>query len=452
MKIFLTIKEDYCSSWDLFDGIREFIQNGRDAAKEGFPLQVQYNEKLNKLKLITQGTTLARETLLLGSTSKEGKDHMLGQHGEGYKIGSLVLLRLGKTVRIRTANETWRPEISFSKAFGANAIAFSISKNTNNINQIGVEIGFITPQEWEMLREKFLFLTEPAEEPVGVCPVNRGSVLRDRKGQIFVDGIYVFDHPTLTYGYDFSPSVMRLDRDRRVISSFEIQNLACKIWASLFVQYHDSTKDMVHQMLEAYAEDVRLFDNQYVVDDVAMSMVADDFRARYGPDAMAVASESEARELQFFGRIGKVVSSVTLRSILQTKIGTIEDIKKSLGAQVQTEYQAIRLSRDEAHNLLISQEFVRSAIGRSLPPIKVVDFADPKILGMRRGGEIFIAKKILGDLKETICTVVEEVAHEYGPDGSHDHVERIHDIYGKGVIGLMNRPAKTTEDVDGYEI
>ena len=61
------------------------------------------------------------------------------------------------------------------------------------------------------------------------------------------------------------------------------------------------------------------------------------------------------------------------------------------------------------------------------------------MLGLRKEGRIFVAKKTLSNPIETIKTIVEEVAHVAGADGTHDHVEMIHEIYATAVAHLLTR-------------
>ena len=99
---------------------------------------------------------------------------MLGEQGEGYKIGSLVLCRLGKRIKIRTGEEVWQPELSYSKRFDANVLSFDIVGGRKNRDEIVVEIFGIDEDEWVPVSKKFLFLeghgkrnTTDPDKPVG---------------------------------------------------------------------------------------------------------------------------------------------------------------------------------------------------------------------------------------------------------------------------------------------
>src|ERR1700691_2357824 len=96
-KIELTIKADYLPGWGTFEGIRELIQNAKDAETEfSAPMTVRVRNP-DVLVIENEGCTMPYEALLLGHTSKIGHAEMIGHYGEGMKIGILSLLRAGHT-------------------------------------------------------------------------------------------------------------------------------------------------------------------------------------------------------------------------------------------------------------------------------------------------------------------------------------------------------------------
>ena len=64
----------------------------------------------------------------------------------------------------------------------------------------------------------------------------------------------------------------------------------------------------------------------------------------------------------------------------------------------------------------------------SLAP-KVVTFFRPDLLGLYKGGEIFIARKVLLDRHETLGTLIHEHSHGWGGDGSLDHSQKIEEMW-----------------------
>lgn len=438
MKIPLTISEGYCASWGLFEGIREFMQNGRDATRSGCTFDSFYNPDKLLLTIKTRGAVLKHKTLLMGETTKKGRPDMLGEQGEGYKVGSLTLRRLDKGVKIRTGGEVWIPEIVFSKKFEANVLTFDISGGRKDRNEIVVEVSGVTSDEWKSISGKFLFLDEH-DHKIIQSPL--GDVLIDGAGHLFVDGIWVCQDNELSHGYDFRTSDVTLDRDRRFVSGFTAKSLSAKVWESLYLHVTREHCALVDEMLADDKADVSHFRYDWCVGQGVRQKVSDRFKEKFGSDAVAVRTESEVRELEFYGRGGQVVESDSLRQVLEQEIGTVESVRISMAKEIQKEYSMVDIDPVESKNLLASIQFTSRALGRKFGKIhndiSVVDFRDPKILGLRKDGKIYLSHNCLGSFEEALKTVVEEVAHEVGADGTHHHVEMIHEIYAAGVAGIL---------------
>ena len=74
MKLELTIKTDYMPGWGIWEGIRELVQNGRDAeVEQDALLTVRHRKESDILVIENEGCTLPHEALLLGHTSKIGR-------------------------------------------------------------------------------------------------------------------------------------------------------------------------------------------------------------------------------------------------------------------------------------------------------------------------------------------------------------------------------------------
>lgn len=438
LKIPLTIKEDYCPSWSLFEGVREFMQNGQDATRIGCTFDAVYLADANTIRVKTIGTTLEHKTLLLGESSKRGRQDMLGQQGEGYKIGSLVLCRLGKGVKIRTGEEVWIPAIEHSKQFDANILVFDIQKGRKNVNEIVVDITGVTQEEWDSIKRKFLFIDDSGLQVVE-SPV--GSVLVDGLGAIFVDGISVCKIEKFHHGYNFRPNDVRLDRDRKLMESWEVHTLAAKVWEALYMRSTREYCERVDAMLAGNVPDVEHFRYEWCVGMNARKQVASRFKEKFGEKTIPVRTDSEAREIEFYGRHGQVVESESLRTILEQEVGTIEQVRRDLAEEIKAEHTTVSLDPKESKNFVMAMEFVSKAIKRSgfslLKDITIVEFRSPSVMGMRKGDKIYISRNTLGSFEEAVKTMVEEVAHEVGADATHSHVERMHTIYANGIAMLL---------------
>jgi hypothetical protein len=438
LKIPLTIKEDYCPSWGLFEGVREFMQNGQDATRIGCTFDAVFLADANTIRVKTIGAVLEHKTLLLGESSKRDRSDMLGQQGEGYKIGSLVLCRLGKGVKIRTGEEVWIPAIEHAKQFDARILVFNIEKGRKPINEVIVDITGVTQEEWDSIKRKFLFIDDGGativESPVG-------SVIIDGLGMVFVDGIEVCKLDKFHHGYNFRPADVELDRDRRLMDMWKASSLTAKVWEALYMRTTREHCERVDNMLAKDVPDVEHFRYEWCVGMKARERVSERFKEKFGEKAIPVRTESEAREIQFYGRHAAVVEAEPLRHILEREVGTIEQVKRSLAEEIKQEHTMVSLDPAESKNFVMALEFVSKAIQKSgfelTKDITIVEFNSPSVMGMRKDDKIYISRNTLVSFEEALKTMVEEVAHEVGADATHSHVERMHTIYANGVALLL---------------
>lgn len=435
MKIELSIHENYCDGWGLYEASREFAQNGRDAVKTGCSFDMVHEPAKNILKFITKGAVLSHKTLLLGLSDKSGQINMLGKWGEGYKIASLALLRMGKRIRIRTGSELWEPEVAYSKKFGENVLTFNITGSKTMRNETIVELLGVSEDEWKSIAHRFLFL---GEHNYDIEHSSLGNVLLHQKGQIFVDGIYVCTNEYLEHGYDFQPAQLPLDRDRRVVNYWDVQRLTAKAWEHLYLA--DKHQDIVDKMLAENSGDVQHFKYDYVVTQALHRKIADNFVKKHG-EAVPVKSLSEVKELEHYQKRGEIVAAESLRSILEQQLGTVGTVKLENVTHYNKTHPLTELTVEQAHNLLAAQKLVNDVIGNNFPPYEVVTFVKEDIFGMRKDDKIYLSVAILNSFSETLKTIVEEVAHEYGGHDSHAFTERLHQIYCAIVVKqLGNQP------------
>jgi hypothetical protein len=86
-------------------------------------------------------------------------------------------------------------------------------------------------------------------------------------------------------------------------------------------------------------------------------------------------------------------------------------------------------------------ELIKPVVGEfdGLSHVEVVDFVGDNVLGQFRDGRVLVARKVLASDTELIATLVHEVAHHYGCDGSVDHRDAIDCIFASIVVKLSGR-------------
>lgn len=304
-KIELTLAPTYVPSWTCVDAIRELFQNALDQEAQNPENKAnwEYRDDTHELVISNAKSKLEAASLLLGQTSKAGDKSTIGQFGEGYKIATLVLLREGKNVVFYNygIKEVWRPRFVKSRRFGTSILTFFTEKKPiwERVPSADLEIVIegITPEEYYgeivpsnlHLRNDYNVLEE----------TEYGNVI-DLPGKVFVNGLFVCDYEPYTYGYDFKPENIRLDRDRKMVSDFDLRWMASKMWSTC------KDTDKVLEMIVDGKADVAFLDSVSYTSSWR-DLAAANFKSVYGPEAIPVTSQEELDKVPT-GYKGVVVS------------------------------------------------------------------------------------------------------------------------------------------------
>jgi len=321
----LTITPNYVD-WLLWQGVREFIQNAKDADTKGFNGSMSYDKKAQSLTITNEGVSLDRSSLLLGSGDKKNDLSQIGGYGEGYKLAIATLLSHNKSLTIRTNNEEWTPSIRFSEVFNSNVIAIDILKEEDighnvNPNQIDIEINGITELEWAEIEPKFLFLEcisgkDERQEFVftndyeTIFSHHRGEILdlgHTFSPSIYVKGIYISELPEGSQGHSWKFSYnldhLTVDRDRVMYAAwdfnFELENLIEKFAEENekgFMDCYGLTM-LMEGSNATYALATQCFNTSKVV-----SLLTAAFLAEYGENAYPYFSSVNAKALEDLGK------------------------------------------------------------------------------------------------------------------------------------------------------
>ena len=298
-KFELSLAKNYVPSWTLVDGIRELFQNAIDQETQNpdNAMSFVYDRVNGILDICNAQSTLTTKTLLLGTTSKADDSATIGQFGEGYKVATLVLLRCGKEVTFYNygAKEIWHTRFVNSRRYGAEVLTFDVQKQafwdyTPN-NDLTVEIKGITPDEYDnILVPSNLYLQD--KQDAGTV-TRYGNILKEDKykGTVFVNGLFVCNYKEYKYGYNFKPECIHLDRDRKLVSDFDLRWLASKMW----ITQGDAAADLI---LEGAADVEYVADNCWLASnddrDKLLDAVYNKFVVSYGANAVPVSSQTEA--------------------------------------------------------------------------------------------------------------------------------------------------------------
>lgn len=305
----LSLSPSYVSNWTILDAIREFLQNAIDAESN----VITYDEN-GTLKISNSGN-LSRETILLGSSSKTNDDDKIGQFGEGYKIGLLVLCRnefkpyINIYSNFRT--ETWKAFIEHSESFKSEVLKIEITEHPDRAYGVDT-VDFIIPNFPKELYEQVVnntLILKSRYKTVETIKTKFGEILTDKseRGRIYVNGLYVCNgDPKIGYGYNIKPEYLKVDRDRRLIQDFNLFWNTSQMWAF-------APKELAVKNVLANIPDV-----QYLVQSSSSNlelktiaeMTYTEMKKEYGEDVIVVKDQKEFDTMIKYGNDSKNIKFV----------------------------------------------------------------------------------------------------------------------------------------------
>lgn len=291
----LSLSPDYVIDWKVTDAIRELFQNAldqqtTDAANTMF---FRWDAVEQALYIGNKDSTLDKSTLLLGKSTKRDDKSTIGKFGEGYKIAALVLTRLGHKMTIYNYGnrEVWCPRLIDSRRYGSKILVFEIDskyfwQDVPDDNLV-IKIEGITPQHFENIKASNLHLQT---DRLDTLDTRLGRVLLnpEQKGKLYVNGLYICTMKELEYGYDLPPDKVNLDRDRRIMSGFDVQWLTSGIWRL-------TESDLLIDMTKREAYDTHYLGSTSVgnVTTEIADKAFDGFVEEYGDNAVPVTNQAE---------------------------------------------------------------------------------------------------------------------------------------------------------------
>ncbi|XP_077997677.1 uncharacterized protein LOC144450816 [Glandiceps talaboti] len=268
-----------------------------------------YDKAGQRLTLVNQQIILERKILLLGYSSHTRSKDVIGQFGEGLKIGALSLVREGRSVSMNTNREEWKFGLFPYEHFdGEKGLAVFVEdagtmtqKKPNRIfpledGDTSVSIYPLTPEEFQDCRMRFIFLSKPAD----TVETEMGTLLLDDRfaGQLYVKGIWVSDlrDDNLNTGVNFCE--LKIDRDRNAVPQLsEIDHKVSCMWPRAL----EKRRDLAHRYYNLLNKNPNCRDvkhaNTYAFTETTAVLMAEQFRIQ-NPDAFPVMDSHSWQELQ----------------------------------------------------------------------------------------------------------------------------------------------------------
>ena len=439
----LTIDPSYCPAMNIYDSVRELVQNAKDGDTSGFPMEVCYSKNRSQptLQLINRGAQLEKNALLMGATKKRNDPNMIGNFGDGLKVAFLCLLRHGMSVWIRTGYETWVPEVGYSETYKSDILKVKVTKSQTFEPNLKVEVRGLAETDWLAIKERFLFSPFVKLEENEKVELSAGKILLGEKyrGHLFVKGIWVAALPgKYFFGYDLS--AVKLDRDRKLADPWDLKYEIKKVLNDAAQQNKLSPENLWDLFQGDQFEESRIVIDMgdYGIEAIA-AKVAEHFKVLNGSAKNIVPVDSMQNSItaQHFGLTGVVVSKPILR-LVESVEGKFEDRRSQKALDVRERFGVESLTQEEIGNFTWAVGLLRKI--EVDHPVVVVNFFGDNIFGTFNTGtsEICVAKKTLVDRKELLSTLVHEVAHHRSgaDDGTVNHRSEIENLFSRLVVEL----------------
>lgn len=303
----LTVTPDYVPGWKFWEGARELVQNGIDRESETEagrdPVQrilsdnrllITYDEDLEEMVVENANTTIERRTLLLGAGNKHENGNTIGQHGEGYKLALLALVRCGRPVLVENGNEDWVAELVHSEALDSDILRVEFRQGNQDNMSLRFTIKNVLLSDWELVQRNVRRLHDSEEEWRG----ENGWMLptETEMGRLYVGGLFVQELRTrYLYGYDFDPAHLHLDRDRQKVGSFDLNWEIGVLLGSLDLK---AEHYVLRAMKETSGEMEHFAQNAGPMLDKVNEVTYDEFRTAHGDHAFPVDTEYRADDVR----------------------------------------------------------------------------------------------------------------------------------------------------------
>ena len=269
------ISMNYCKSWDIWEGIRELLQNQMDGVTsligksniQVIPLdpaingvkyqfnfihkdtevgygQILYNQVNSTLTIWNKGKLETGDLLLGGTKDIVNSEEIIGRFGEGMKLAALAFVRKNKRFSIITDGKLWtfiqKSDPNFIKN-GQPQLCLHWKGEDCNIadyaNKVTIEISPFSLDEWIPYIDNFLWLTQRHVGRIDAKDSNGkiiGQLLYNDffKYKIYVKDIFVQEtekeEPNNNHGatncyFGFNTDLV-LDRDRNAVKNLDERN------------------------------------------------------------------------------------------------------------------------------------------------------------------------------------------------------------------------------------
>jgi len=416
------ITDQYVPDWNLFHALRESIQNmvdetvmtgaGHDYGFEDDPESVYFYDRGRGVKF--------EDILYLGVSGKRGVEGVVGQHGEGEVVSSVVAARMG--IKKYMASQNWLAAGHIESEASYNLLVIDYYETSSPRNGTGWYY------EGEETKDKFLEAYKSFTPPTKRTPLIAGG-----DGQLYTNGMAVNTSSQLHFGYNLKATP---GRDRGGFTVEQIRDEAKHILEENagVEEIADLLKSMTSQWWHPEEAKWDLDIDPEIVQRAARKVAGS--RKKYGlvwanlntdGPAVADAMGQGIKVLKFQGPVPYWVE----RALPSAR-------EAVSGHRTVSEKDPPRLLAEsiEALKELMDTDFTAKCVHK---------FEEPEVMALHQAGTIVFARYIVKEL--TFIQFVETVAHEVAhmETGAADCTR----LHASGIENIMGRTLENAMTEDG---
>jgi len=396
MRIELSVAAGYVN-WGISEGIREFMQNAIDAETLGSEIIIDYDKLNTTLRIKTKGVILPHNVLLMGATTKKDDNRTIGKFGEGLKLGCMAIMNSGLSVVIQNGGESWVPAIEKSVVFDdSDVLVFNITEIFNPSADFEIIVKGLVSEEWDKAKAKFSRYSkyDSLETPWGEVILDSAF-----RGHVYSHGIFVenISDEFFKYGYNLSPGVAEIDRDRKLMNRSPMKKALAEIWKYLAVNGHS---DRFFELSKSYCSDLDLL-TFHSLDSGFKEFIQDMFFAKHGKDAVADTSTCWSYKAKEAGKI-LVPTSSLITKIIEMVTGEVCNLEP-----LKPQFKVLSYGEGSAFNhaaLELARKYTAHYGDRK---IEIVSFEKKEWKRYYTDDVLYLSIDLCGDPFDLVAEIVE---------------------------------------------
>lgn len=250
------IGKNYLKDWGVQEALREVYQNFMDYGK--FTQKALSSNGITDVFLHSNYEPENLEFLKIGESNKNGNIQAIGQHGEGLKMAFLVMLRLKFKMQINTPKYSIIADWN-DQPFIGKSLCLKITEMNYDNNQFkGFAITLMLPtEEFKTFNNNLI-----KKKDIIYSDNYHGDIVDKAVGNLYVGKLFVANIKNFKKAYNIPPSLIKLDRDRKVPGAFETSYHTSKINESQAqIDFYDQNYDdfrHIDKLPERYYKDIKV--------------------------------------------------------------------------------------------------------------------------------------------------------------------------------------------------